>query len=89
MQNWSNDDNFCLTNGWEKNRNEEELFKWWLHHVNNVTEDFIRLGIEYNEKFIGYTDLASIKVSTAELGIAMVKVRCVERTWLHGSSSYD
>jgi [ribosomal protein S5]-alanine N-acetyltransferase len=69
--NWCKDDNFCLANGWEQNRNEEELKKWWLHCVNNASEDFIRLGIEFNEKLIGYSDLAYIKGNTAELGIAI------------------
>jgi RimJ/RimL family protein N-acetyltransferase len=69
--NWSKDDNFCLANGWEKNRSEEELYQWWLYCVQNVSEDFIRMGIEFNEKLIGYTDLACIKDNTAEFGIAI------------------
>jgi [ribosomal protein S5]-alanine N-acetyltransferase len=69
--NWSKDNNFCLANGWEQNRNENELHKWWRHCVNNQSKDFIRLGIEFNEKLIGYADLAYIKGNTAELGIAI------------------
>ncbi|MED3576088.1 GNAT family N-acetyltransferase [Cytobacillus praedii] len=69
--NWSKDYNFCLSNGWEMNRNEEELKKWWDHCVNNVSKDFIRFGVEFNEKLIGYADLANIKDNTAELGIAI------------------
>lgn len=69
--NWSKDENFCLVNGWESNRSDEELYKWWLHCVNNVSKDFIRMGIEYNDKLIGYADLACIKGNTAEIGIAI------------------
>jgi ribosomal-protein-alanine N-acetyltransferase len=69
--NWSQDDIFCSANGWEKNRSAEELYQWWLHCVNNVSEDFIRMGIEFNEKIIGYADLACIKDNAAELGIAI------------------
>lgn len=69
--NWSKDDDFCFANGWEQNRSEEELYQWWLHCVNNVSEDFIRMGIEYNEKLIGYADLAFIKDNNAEIGIAI------------------
>jgi len=69
--NWSKDENFCLANGWEKNRNEEELYQWWVHCVNIVSEDFIRMGVEYKEKLIGYADLVFIKNNTAELGIAI------------------
>ncbi|MEB2282680.1 hypothetical protein LAV73_22410 [Lysinibacillus xylanilyticus] len=45
---WSMDDTFCLANGWELNRSPEELYKWWLKCVNNVAEDFIRMGIQFN-----------------------------------------
>lgn len=69
--NWSQDDIFCSANGWENSRSAEELYQWWLNCVNNVSEDFIRMGIEFNEKIIGYTDLACIKGNTAELGIAL------------------
>jgi [ribosomal protein S5]-alanine N-acetyltransferase len=69
--NWSRDNTFCLANGWEQNRNEKELNKWWLHCVNKQSEDFIRLGIDLNEKLIGYADLACIKGNNAEIGIAI------------------
>jgi [ribosomal protein S5]-alanine N-acetyltransferase len=68
---WSRDDFFCSANGWEINRSPEELYKWWLNCVNNAAEDIIRMGIELNEKLIGYADLACIKDNTAELGIAI------------------
>lgn len=68
---WSKDDMFCDANGWEKNRNPEELQRWWLQCVNSTADDFIRMGIEYNGTLIGYADLACIKDHTAELGIAI------------------
>ncbi|WP_252502378.1 GNAT family N-acetyltransferase [Sporosarcina sp. Marseille-Q4943] len=68
---WSKDDLFCSANGWELNRNEEELYDWWIRCVNNKAEDFIRMGIEFNGKFIGYADLANIVGNTAEIGIAI------------------
>lgn len=68
---WSKDDTFCSANDWEINRNEQELYKWWLHCVNNLPKDFIRLGIEMENKLIGYADLACIMDNTAELGIAI------------------
>ncbi len=69
--NWSKDDLFCSANDWEKNRNEEELYKWWLHCVNSEADDFIRMGIEFNGKLIGYADLANIEGHSAEIGIAI------------------
>jgi len=69
--NWSKDDTFCSANGWEKNRSEEELYRWWLHCISIESEDFIRMGIVLDEKLIGYADLACIKDNTAELGIAI------------------
>ncbi|TWT13176.1 GNAT family N-acetyltransferase [Planomicrobium sp. CPCC 101079] len=68
---WSKDDSFCFANGWEINRKPEDLYRWWLLCVNNVANDFIRMGIEYNGKLVGYADMASIKDQTAELGIAI------------------
>jgi len=69
--NWSKDRTFCSANGWEINRNPEEIYEWWLNCVNNKADDFIRMGIEFNNKIIGYADLARIKDSSAELGIAI------------------
>lgn len=69
--NWSKDDNFCLANGWGKNRSDDELYRWWFHCVNNESNDFIRMGIEFNEKLVGYADIACIKDNTAEIGIAI------------------
>ncbi|MGN7410990.1 GNAT family N-acetyltransferase [Sporosarcina sp. SAFN-010] len=68
---WSKNDQFCLANDWELNRNEQELYKWWLHCVNNLPEDFIRMGIELDNKLIGYADLAFIVGNAAELGISV------------------
>ncbi len=68
---WSRDDAFCLANEWEVNRDEQELVRWWKRCVNNASDDFIRMGIEYENRLIGYTDLACIKDNTAELGIAI------------------
>lgn len=68
---WSKNDEFCIANDWELNRNEHELYKWWLYCVNNLPEDYIRMGIEMENKLIGYGDLACIVGNTAELGIAI------------------
>jgi [ribosomal protein S5]-alanine N-acetyltransferase len=68
---WSRDDIFCLANGWETNRKEAELYKWWHSVVTTSKDDFLRLGIEYKEQLIGYADLAHIKNCTAEIGIAI------------------
>lgn len=68
---WSKDDAFCLSNGWEKNRDPDELFRWWNKCINIAMDDFIRMGIEMNKQLVGYADLAFIKDNTAELGIAI------------------
>lgn len=68
---WSKDATFCSANDWEKNRDEQDLYTWWIHCVNRVSEDFVRLGIELENRLIGYADLACIKGNTAELGIAI------------------
>lgn len=68
---WSKDDKFCSANGWENNRDETELFRWWSFCVNNNADDFIRMGIEYDGKLIGYADLANIEGDSAEIGIAI------------------
>ncbi|MER1957946.1 MAG: hypothetical protein ABS942_11235 [Solibacillus sp.] len=43
---WSKDDTFCLANGWETNRDEQELNEWWMHCVTNKATDFKRIGIQ-------------------------------------------
>lgn len=68
---WSKDKSFCFANGWERNRDPKELYNWWYSCVNNKNDHFIRMGIEFEEKLIGYADLAEIKNDTAELGIAI------------------
>ncbi|MER2120198.1 MAG: GNAT family N-acetyltransferase [Solibacillus sp.] len=68
---WSRDDHFCEANGWQKNRDHMELFKWWERCVTNQQKEMIRLGIEYKNKLIGYADLAEIKNNSAEIGIAI------------------
>lgn len=68
---WSKNDKFCLANDWDINRNEQELYKWWLYCVNDLPENLIRMGIEMENKLIGYADLACIAGNTAELGIAI------------------
>ena len=68
---WSKDHTFCLANGWEVNRQEEELSLWWERCVTNKATDFKRLGIEESNRLIGYVDLACIDGDTAEFGIAI------------------
>ncbi|WOV87764.1 GNAT family N-acetyltransferase [Sporosarcina oncorhynchi] len=68
---WSKNDTFCSANGWELNRSEDELHRWWMHCVNNESVDFIRKAIELDGKLIGYADLATIQGQSAEVGIAI------------------
>jgi [ribosomal protein S5]-alanine N-acetyltransferase len=68
---WSKDDAFCLANDWELNRDSKELYNWWLMCVENQATEFIRMGMEWNNRLIGYADLAHIRGNTAELGIAI------------------
>lgn len=68
---WSRDEYFCEANGWQKNRDHMELFKWWERCVANQQKEMIRLGIEYKNRLIGYADLAEIKNNSAEIGIAI------------------
>ncbi|ARQ07672.1 N-acetyltransferase domain-containing protein [Macrococcoides canis] len=83
--NWSKDISFCSANDWEENRSEQELYHWWLHCVNNKADDFIRLGIELDDKLIGYADLAYIKGNSAELGIAIGE----SKLWGRGIGYYS
>lgn len=68
---WSRDDLFCEANGWERNREPEELKSWWSYCVHMDKPSFIRMGIEWEGSFIGYADLAEIHEQQAELGIAI------------------
>lgn len=68
---WSEDRPFCLANGWESYTSSDELYNWWLRCIHNEDENFVRLGIVYDDTLIGYADLASIQGDAAELGIAI------------------
>jgi len=35
-----------LANGWNVHVNEHELYHWWQQCVENISKNFIRLGIE-------------------------------------------
>lgn len=60
---WSQNEIFCLANQWELNRDSNEVYSWWLKCVNNTSKNFIRMGIEFDGKLIGYTDLANITMT--------------------------
>ncbi|KPB03282.1 GCN5 family acetyltransferase [Bacillus sp. CHD6a] len=77
---WSKDNAFCLANGWAIGRNEDELSSWWDNCVQNPSQTFLRLGILYESRLIGYADLAYIKANSAELGIAIGD----SKVWGHG-----
>lgn len=68
---WSTDDAFCIANEWELHRDPREVYDWWKHCVELNTTDFIRFGIEWNDRLIGYADLANIQDNVGELGIAI------------------
>ncbi|TDM16652.1 hypothetical protein [Macrococcoides canis] len=51
----------------------------------NEYDDFIRLGIELDDKLIGYADLAYIKGNSAELGIAIGE----SKLWGRGIGFYS
>ena len=68
---WSRDISFCEANGWDLNRTSDEIYDWWLRCVNHSADDFIRMGIEFHGRLIGYVDLACIQDNTAEIGIAI------------------
>ncbi|WP_342527194.1 GNAT family N-acetyltransferase [Chryseomicrobium sp. FSL W7-1435] len=68
---WSQDVQFCKANGWIPNQDENRLFKWWSTCVENTSSDLFRIGIEWNQRLIGYVDFAEIKDGCAEIGIAI------------------
>ncbi|MCM3741949.1 GNAT family N-acetyltransferase [Oceanobacillus luteolus] len=69
--NWSRDEAFCLANDWEINRNEKDVYAWWVHCVTTDFKNFNRIGIEYEGRLIGYVDVVLINDVTAEIGIAI------------------
>ncbi|GIO28254.1 GNAT family N-acetyltransferase [Ornithinibacillus bavariensis] len=68
---WSKDEAFCLANDWDLNREPDEVYNWWQQCVHHKKDDFIRMGIELDQRLVGYADLACIVGDTAELGIAI------------------
>ena len=70
---WSEDEEFCLANGWPVGLPEERLQDWFLRFLNNPPVDLIRQGIWVGDKLIGYVDLKEINPleRRARLGIAI------------------
>lgn len=68
---WSRDMEFCFANSWEPSREEEELYQWWASCVNRNMADFLRVGVEFEGRLVGYADLADIRYGRAEVGIAI------------------
>ncbi|MGM8215934.1 GNAT family N-acetyltransferase [Bacillaceae bacterium W0354] len=71
VKEWSKDKTFCLANDWELNRNELELYNWWVNCVNHHSPHFIRQAIDLEGRMVGYADLAEITSHSAEIGIAI------------------
>lgn len=69
--NWSEDQKFCSANGWKLNRDEEEIHKWWMLQINNNSAEYIREGIEFEKRLVGYVDITFIEKDTVELGSAI------------------
>lgn len=83
---WSQNDLFCLPNEWELNRKREEMYDWWKSVVHHPPKSFIRLGIDFQEKLIGYADLSSITDYSAELGIAIGETELWGRSLGYGAA---
>ncbi|NLP50060.1 GNAT family N-acetyltransferase [Bacillus sp. RO1] len=80
VEKWSQDKAFCRANGWEIGRDADELTSWWHNCVHNQSRDFVRVGIKYESRLIGYADLANINGISAEIGIAIGETK----VWGHG-----
>ena len=68
---WSLNPQFCAANEWPLHREESELRNWWQRCVEMDSPIFLRLGIDYQGRLIGYVDLAEQTETSAELGIAI------------------
>lgn len=68
---WNDDALFCEVNEWPLRREETALHEWWKQCVENNRPEFHRIGIEWNDRLIGYIDFANMTEHSAELGIAI------------------
>lgn len=68
---WNQDTSFCEVNEWPLHREEAILFEWWKQCVETIRSDFHRIGIEWDNRLIGYVDFAEITDDSTELGIAI------------------
>jgi [ribosomal protein S5]-alanine N-acetyltransferase len=57
---WSEDEAFCLANGWPLGLPRERLEDWFLRLLNNPPVDLIRQGILSNEQLVGFVDLREL-----------------------------
>lgn len=68
---WNQDALFCEMNEWPLRREETALLGWWKQYVETHRPEFHRIGIEWNDRLIGYIDFAEMTDHSAELGIAI------------------
>ncbi|MDX2004440.1 MAG: GNAT family protein [Meiothermus sp.] len=57
---WSEDEEFCLANGWPLGLQRERLEDWFLRLINNPPADLIRLGIVVDGGLAGFVDLREV-----------------------------
>ena len=70
---WAKDSEFCLANDWSLELPEERIRTYWTEIITESSGDLIRKGITFENKLIGYADLADINTleARASLGYAI------------------
>jgi len=68
---WATDPGFCLAAGWTSGLAPRVVRQHWGRIVAGSGPGFLRLGVELEERLVGYVDLAGLCATTAEWGIGI------------------
>lgn len=70
---WSQDDEFCLSNGWSLGLSHQKIKVWWIALLKTPTSVMVRQGIMHGGQLVGFVELSHINpiLQTASFGIAI------------------
>lgn len=70
---WSQDQEFCLANGWTLGLSRQQLVAWWKALLQTAPEVMLRHGVVLRDHLVGFVELSDFdrQRETAHFGIAI------------------
>ncbi|WP_019587060.1 GNAT family N-acetyltransferase [Deinococcus apachensis] len=66
---WAADPEFCLAAGWTVGLAPRKVREHWQRVAASLGPNFLRLGVEWEGRLVGYVDLAGLTRTCGEFGI--------------------